>query len=73
MFGGDALSLAFYKPGNIAGAQLMEVGNLGRKTLGEKRAYNRRVAGNASLGQPTLLAQVMLKLPQNSLAGDRRR
>ena len=57
MFGGSALRLALDEVGNGTGAEPMEVGDLRRKTLGKKRAYNRRVAGNGCLGQPALLAQ----------------
>ena len=73
VFGGSALRLALDEVGNGTGAERMEVGDLSRKTLGKKRAYHRRVAGNGCLGQPALLAQVKLKLTQNYLAGTRRR
>ena len=49
-FGGDALSLALYKAGDVAGGNLMKVRDASRKTLREKRAYDRRQAQNRRLG-----------------------
>src|SRR5271166_2347122 len=73
MFGGGALRVALDEVGNGTGAEPTEVRDLSRKTLGQKRTHNRRVAGNGCLGQPALLAQIKLKLTQNYVAGTRRR
>jgi hypothetical protein len=67
VFGASALRVSLDEVGNGIGAELTEVWDLSRKTLGKKRAYKRRVAGNGSLSQPALLAQVMLKLTENYL------
>ena len=48
--GADLVSLALYEPGDVAGGNLMKVWNLSRKTLRQKRAYDRRLAHNRRLG-----------------------
>jgi hypothetical protein len=73
MFGGDALSLTLYELGDVAGGDLMEVWNVSRKTFCEKGTYNGRVTRNRRIGYSAFLPQVVLKLPQNNLAGARRR